>query len=490
MLNNKNKEYSISLTTFEKAEYVKELAAIEKKKALEKYRCFYEYNLIFKQNFNVLFGIDDIYEKYTGAVRFKDYEWELIDNNKIKKIFLEKYKDSYIYMYERNHDVILRGCAFYYYFSCFLEANEIPSPSHINLWYQNYVGFLLKCQGALESYKIIAPEDVRLLLAVLDNIRNFILIMTNIELFNEFDFRTDFLIHLEEKFSGNLNEWKEYINKYQSLIHDFCFVRPVKANSINEIKALIKKVLSNSNQVIKGIINKKDSSLIRKCFFPFPRESDHYINNYIVLKDSFHKLIFEKFKTDKQFNWIGIMSGALELPFILYNLTPEEKESNIFLMHQYNRIYFSKLDEKIEHPQLLTCLSEQLKLEGRNILVDENVMTGASIQCTLDSLKRIRWKVDCAVILKHPDINRIEHMCYCKRCINIKIFDDFFIGMLCGTEYTKIKENTNYGGFLYDEFGVYSLNTETYFRGMYRNNSFIRKSEVDIFKGYSIGMGG
>src|SRR5574344_1794518 len=80
--------------------YETRLNQLEHLKDIEKEKIIKKYNNLFNKNFNVLNGINSIYEWYTGAVYFKDYEWnEIDDNNKLKKLFLAKNEDSYIYSF-------------------------------------------------------------------------------------------------------------------------------------------------------------------------------------------------------------------------------------------------------------------------------------------------------------------------------------------------------------------------------------------------------
>lgn len=65
-------------------QYKRDLARLEHIKNNEYNKILKYYNSIFQRNFDVNNGLNDIYEWYTGAIYFKDYEWEEIQNNKIK----------------------------------------------------------------------------------------------------------------------------------------------------------------------------------------------------------------------------------------------------------------------------------------------------------------------------------------------------------------------------------------------------------------------
>ena len=98
--------------------YEIKLNKLEHEKDIERYKIEEKYNSKFNKKFRVTSGINSIYEWYTGAIFFKDYEWNEIDNdNSLKKLFLEKNNDSYIYLLPLDTGIILRSYEIYYYFS-------------------------------------------------------------------------------------------------------------------------------------------------------------------------------------------------------------------------------------------------------------------------------------------------------------------------------------------------------------------------------------
>ena len=64
----------------------------------EEKQFFQKKNKIFKKNFNVLSGLNDIYEWYTGAVYFKDYEWNELRDSELKNVLSKEEKSIYKYI--------------------------------------------------------------------------------------------------------------------------------------------------------------------------------------------------------------------------------------------------------------------------------------------------------------------------------------------------------------------------------------------------------
>ena len=60
--------------------------------------------------------------------------------------------------------------------------------------------------------------------------------------------------------------------------------------------------------------------------------------------------------------------------------------------------------------------------------------------------------------------------------------------MITDTPYTKIKRNSNLNNMFVNELNIFSIMTEIFLKALYCNNSFIKDSQVDIFKGYSEGI--
>lgn len=167
---------------------------------------------------------------------FKDYEWmEIDDNNKLKKLFNKSDNNSFLYSLPMDTGIILRSYKIYYYFSTHVSRFEKPNKIQIEKWFQNVITFLNDLNYAMEGYKIYSNYDRRLLLGVIDNLRNIILLMANTEMMILSDNGNDFLYH--ESFENRaINNYFGLINDYQKIIHGICFGKIKDNNSFVTIK--------------------------------------------------------------------------------------------------------------------------------------------------------------------------------------------------------------------------------------------------------------
>lgn len=91
-------------------------------------------------------------------------------------------------------------------------------------------------------------------------------------------------------------------------------------------------------------------------------------------------------------------------------------------------------------------------------------------------------------VIRHPNVNRIAQLEHFDVALNIALVDEFIFGMITDTPYTKIKRNSNLNNMFVNELNIFSIMTEIFLKALYCNNSFIKDSQVDIFKGYSEGI--
>ena len=300
-------------------QYKRDLARLEHIKNNEYNKILKYYNSIFQRNFDVNNGLNDIYEWYTGAIYFKDYEWEEIQNNKIKSLFEIKKNNSYIYALPLDNGIILRGPDIYYYFSSDISRFEKPTIIEIKKWFGNVSKYLKLVLNILEDYSISNNYDKRLLLALLDNIRNIILLLTNCELMNLYKGQ-DFIYH--STYNNNIIEaYFALINDYQREIEYICYHKNCDDKAINEIYYIYKTVLKMLNNTYLVVENINDEFVLSKCFNPL-REIDNYFENYIVCEYIVNEKI-GNYKNQK-INLIGILYGGLELPFIIKRLTANQ----------------------------------------------------------------------------------------------------------------------------------------------------------------------
>lgn len=463
--------------------YKRELAKLEHKKTDSWNLLLKKYNKIIKKNFKVNNGLNDIYEWFTGAVFFKDYEWEEIHNNKIKDLFETMENNSYLYSLPLDNGIILRGSNIYYYFSTDVSRFKKPNIKEINKWFDNVSVYIKKVLIILGDYQIKDYYDRRLLLALLDNIRNIILILTNCELMKLSMNGKDFIYHSNYK-SKEINDCFALINKYQETIEIICLEGKCFKDEIESIRDIYKNTLKILEDVSLLIFDIHDEFILGKSFNPL-REIDNYFENYIVCK----YIVDEKminYEIDKKINLIGILYGGLELPFIISRMIPNN--NTISFLFQNHGMYLDR--QQKDRNKIIIDLKEYgfLNKENDTFLVDDNMMSGVTMQFAynqlyLNDINNIKG----IFVIRHPNINRIAQLEYFDTALNLDLVDNYIYGMLTDTPYTKIKSGTNYNNMFVNELNIFSVMTEVFLKALYCNNSFIKDSQVDIFLGYSEG---
>ena len=258
-------------------------------------------------------------------------------------------------------------------------------------------------------------------------------------------------------------------------------------NSINQYLSLLLKGKLYKNDLIKIIDEtitlldksivkishlKDDTVLIRS--FKIHREIDCLVENYIAIKNAYNKLCVSMvdFKDKKHF-LVCIMNGAIELPLILKMFIPNNIKGFGFFID--NRSYI----ERHCNPQA-TIKGHCLFNSDNLIILDDNIMTGKSI----DNLIRFLGVTANynAILVRHPNINRINQIRENGFCINMDELNKKAYGMTFDSPYTKIKPNTNYGNEYLDELGIFTLTGDLFLKLLYKNGHFLPNTEVSTFR--------
>lgn len=434
-------------------------------------------DLYMMEKLNLVQGAEDAIEWLTGGVFFYDYEWYALGDDPLKKLFEEKdLEGSNRFLLQLDDKVLLRGPDIYYYYSCYISRYEKPTIDQINIWFFFCDKFLTALCGVLPSYRRFDSFGRRLLLSVLDNIRNIILLMANSEFLIRAKGQSSCLL-IDESF-----EWFPMIDQYQKLYWTLLSGDNIQKN-LQEIIDLCQWVRDHLPAMKQGMGIISDAFILSKCFNPL-REVDNYFENHIVLS----QIAAQMEESNQPTNLIGVAYGGLELPYILRRIRGNEQDK-IFIVFQNNGMYLDKQKKNSQYAYQNLSVPKGLEMLRSNIsiMIDENIMSGLTMQLIMNdfALKGIYCRY-CAVI-RHPCLNRVEQLLHHNLGVNVDLFGSFVLGGLAPTPYTKIKSGTNYADMFTDELYIFSSMTEVFLKGLYKNNSFIQDSEVDIFRGFSPG---
>ena len=480
LLNNLNVFPTICLEKPNKEKYIKLLAIAEKKICTGKSEIINDFNSAFINRFDVSDGINDVFDIESGGLIFNDFEWELLSpNNRLKELFEvndgNKNNKKYKYMIDTNSGKMLRGPDTYYYFLAHKGKEDSVTQEHIFTWWQNNSIFISEVLHILDDYTISTPADSRLLLGVLDNIKNISLIMLNTKIVSKFpseNILLPFDTYLKDK---DIIKWYDICSDVYSEMENLCFSDKSYEYQIEEIKKTIYRFAEEYKNGVLNILGKNDESLYKKCFRSY-REIDNFIENYITMKLVIEKGLEENPNYfNKGVNFTGVAYGGLELPFLAKNILKGEAYTSVVLLKGK---YKDRHMQKIENEQKKEELNILGNIDGSNILTDDNVLTGKTLQLALDILFSNGLNVDSTVIVRYPSLNRVEQMFFPGHgAIDVTKFFTFIKGLIFPSPYSKLKPNDK-GGYL-DELGVFNIARDRILRYLYKNGRYSPNSEVE-----------
>lgn len=478
LLNSLNIHPAVCLEKPNRERFVNQLAVAERKIYKGRSKIINEFNKIFTEKFDVNDGFNDVFDKKSGGLIFKDWEWQLLpNNNRIKELFETNDSGKYKYMIDTDSGKLLRGADTYYYFLANKGKNQNVTQRQIFEWWQNNSAFIKDVLYILNDYKIRTSEDKRLLLGVLDNVKNSSLIMLNSKIVSKFpneNILLPFDTYLKER---EIMNWYNICSNIYNEMGNLCFSDKSVDYQIEDIKKTLSRFAEEYKNGVLDILGKNDIDLNKKCFRSY-REIDNYIENYITMSLVIQKGLEENPKFfDKGVNFTGIAYGGLELPFLAKNILHGEANTAVVLLkgkykdrHMQNIKYDSNNDK-------LNIVGGNQYSDGVNILTDDNVLTGKTLQIALDILFSNGINIDNTAIVRYPSLNRIEQMFFEGHgAIDTTKFFTFIKGLIFPSPYSKIKPDNN-GSYL-DELGIFNKTRDRILRYLYKNGKFSPESEV------------
>lgn len=424
------------------------------------------------------FGIEDIYDKVTGGIYLYDIDTILLNESEkqhpIFKIFdIQCIENHRLYTCNLNDKVILRGPNNYYYGYCYLGDLDVENEQIIKTLEEGR-NFILKSQKELNRKKFYYNNalDLKCVLAVLDVIRNsvitnlFFLLMKENEINDIYIYENGtntlanelykLLEKVELKFIDIiLDQKQELINNVNEIILDFLFLQQ---NLINEIKE--NKQNYNNDLYIR----------YRKA-----READNVIENIICLQYAIKSIEKVKFKQlNEKIYVLGLNYGSIELA-IIANILLDRNGINTTvgnIMKKFRKVYVESTNNQDNIVNL------NIENNSSYILIDENVMTGKTLQNAGKYLSENNMKLLDIISIKYPTIERIKNLTdinidgYMKLLNSIK-------GMLFATNYSKLCEYRENFIFPYmDLLGTFDLQKYEILKNLYKNGKYIKNSAV------------
>lgn len=466
--------------------FAKQLAVHEMKWRNEREKAFLKHNKQFNKNFKVFNGIYDIYDKDTGAIMFYDYEWELMPDSNLKSFFCEKKDLHDKYILHKDDSIILRGCWVYYYFPCVKKRLCNPTFEEVTIWSNRCSDFLNRSKDVISNFTIITKYEVRLLLGYLDNLRNIVMLMLNTSLLKHNNF-SNFVYRLSSSPRvTDIEMWHCFISEIDDYIIQLCLKSDVSYKEvISSILHLVKEIGKLFQNNINDILGLNNENWMGYSF-RVHRELDDFWENYIGLYYSCSELVKLYSKTNKKvINLIGIIYGGLELPLLAKKILSDTFNDINIVFYNFKGAYLDRHSSDNDTNFSLDNETKKLfKKDDINLILDDNIMTGSTIQIALNRFTANDVIIQKIILIRHPNINRIAQMDAYKKVADLTMFDKIILGALNPSPYSKIKLGTNYKNEYLDEIGVFTITGYVFLKYLYKNGLFTKQSEVDTIKGF------
>lgn len=418
------------------AEYI-----IKKNKQVEKIISKNKY----KKNFDLI----------SGAVFISDEEYYLMKKSKLRDAIFINNNNNYKYVIPNENGYLLRGSNTYYYLLANKGKNEKVSIKHFEEFVNNYKDYFKLINTSLDN-----NSSNLLILSVLDNIRNYLLVLINALIISKQE--TDETLIYEITNSEYSQLLDNIINVYYlmtSIIYN-------KKYDISLISNVINKILQyNFLDDIKNIDSKFYDKMLKSH-----RECDNFLENYLTVLN-----YMKKEKKDSVF--LGVLYGGIELPLIAYYL----KNKNIRVVYiTLFGIYSQRHKRTLNYEYISKKINNKIKSnkEFKCVLCDDNMLTGKTMQYILDSLIIQNITVDKILLVNHVNMNRIFQIIDNKTLMELSLIDKYIYGLFFSTKYSKIKYGANMKNNYLDEFNLFDLSKEYICYYLYKNKIFSKKSRI------------
>lgn len=478
---------TICLEHATKNSYTKAYSSIEKRMNLGKNKRIGIFNDIINQKFESIDGIYSLYDKFSGSVKIPMYEWICInDENPLKQLWNKNNQSCFNYAMYDNENILLRGSKTYYYFLANRFHNnktgeDITSKEMIKIWLYNYKIFYIEAKDSIihsmNLYDLNDLNNSKMILGILDNMRNELLILLNQQIIYK-NPKQSLLINLEKLDNNDLiksiyNTLLSIVDMMKSISFDYNY----KINA-NKVLNLINNSITITENFRRNFENQEKKENYSKDFRAY-REIDNFAENYITCyltmknNDSlFHKGI------------CGISYGGIELPIIMKSIDNRINDVSILKFNKNVTGYSKKQSLNLRFFNIFQAGGiEQIGItkDKKYILLDDNLLTGKTMQLALTSFFDLGIDVDKIIVVRYPGVNRISQMFMPNHgAIDYKCFFDFIQGLYFPSPYSW--RDTHSSDPYEDSLGVFDLNRRKIIECLIKNGDYSTDSEVRNIK--------
>ena len=483
--------------------YLPRLAMSESKNIManrntyEYYKNMLQYALMRSDKYNS--NVWDYIDEKTGAFYIHDAEYELlkaVEPNHILFRIYDAHKHDEVskqprlkFAVKTDSGLLLRGPLNYY---CGLSFRNSDN-SNITLGFlhrlnQNRVHFFKICANAIKRDTHIDIKDSivrRVLLGIMDSIRDYLLILINIYLQDKVESRDCLYIFVPK----DKNLYGLYNLAKQNLIYMYnCLFDNIDANfTWHFLEFITKKVLPIAQKAETFFDNLKEFDYKKGC--RVWREIDSFYENIIAVDTSINKMLYECDFENKEVLLYGIRYGSLELP-IIASMLFEVKYKYFNIKYSVGALclksnYKSNHEEFLDTKRTFSSINRR-GIDAENyfhILMDDNLVTGRTIQIAVNMLVNRGIYPEKVIVVRYPAINRIKHMFLPNHgAPDPDLFWEYIYGLTSPTPYSRLNNPYTYkknptDKYL-DELGEFNKTRSFVLNLLYKNGIYALNGEV------------
>lgn len=424
------------------------------------------------------FRIEDICDIETGAVFLSDEDSVIkkitSSNHPIFKIFdIICIEPKRKYTLNLNDKVILRGAENYYYGFCYIGDLDVKIDEIIITL--NYVKkFVIIAKKCIQGEKFYYDNmlDLKLILAILDILRNSILTNLFFLLMKENEIQD--IYFFEDKKNGLISDMYKLLTEVEEKLIDIIIYQ--NENLEQNILVLLERFIIIQDKLVKEIITSKklyqNDLYIR---YRKSREADNFIENILCIKDAIDSIVFEKKEQLNNIYVFGINYGSLELACIASIVLKKEKINcyNGNIMKKFRKVYIKAANcQKINQ-------SNDVYRNNKYILIDENIMTGSTLENTKEYLKNYELENVDTIIIQYPTVARCKNIIKNVEKEKYLLLMNSIKGLIAPVKYSKMCEYRADFIFPYmDKLGNFDLYKDIILKNLYKNGKYNDGSSV------------
>lgn len=463
-----------------KGEYEKAYAKVEKKMTQGKNEKIINFNNLINNKFKTVDGIASLFDSSSGSIKIPMYEWITIpDNNPLKQLWLTYNDSNLCYSMYDNENILLRGSGIYYYFLSQRIHDEntredITTKEMIYEWLNNNMGFFSKSIISINNTSDKNDlNNVKMILGLIDNIRNYLLILLNQQIVNN-KIEKNVMVNLETLAKDSLM-YKLYnsLISTENLMRNISFNEKYKINT-KEIENLIKNTILITKEFRLEFIEQPEKENYSKDFRAY-REIDNFAENFITCF-----LTLQKDSNIYNKGICGLCYGGLELPIIMKSIDNRINDVSILKFNKNVTGYAKKQSLELRFFDIFkTGGIELFGIDKRKeyIILDDNLLTGKTMQLAINTFYDIGIDVDKIVAIRYPGVNRISQMFMPNHgAVDYRHFFNFIEGLYFSSPYSwRDPYSTNQ---YEDSLGIFDLNRRKILECLAKNGDYSKNSEV------------